>query len=309
MAEKTYRHHETTWQDLQNAGSSDIEALRRQHPTFLELDVAEILKVGQRPHLEQRSDYVFLVLLFPVYNRATRGIEPAEVDFFLTEHELITVHDGRLTPMQEALTEMDRHSPSLETAMGQGPQLLLLALLERLLSYCNPMLDHISLDIHAIDEQIFKGSQRQTVREILITRRNITDVRKIMQAHKNTLKKFLDVVLKDGNGQTQVLKVTLESLITRTKEIWDHLESFKESIIDLHATNESLLSNSLNDIMKNYTTMSVVIFSMTLVATTFGLGARSTPLIEHPGAFWFISGLLVLVALGMVEYFKKRKWL
>lgn len=306
---KTYRGPATTWLDLQDATVESMAELKRRFPSWLKPDLDAAVKIGQRPHLEERPNYLFLVLLYPVYNRASRAIEPAEVDFFVTADSLVTVHDGRLTPMNVALTAVEQRTEEGQRLIDKRPRELLLALLERLITYCNPMLDHISIDLRAIDAEIFTGSNRRTVREILITRRNVTDFRRIMQAHKNTLKKFLDVVNRANDGQTQPLKVMLESLINRTKEIWDHLESFKESIVDLHQTNESLLSHNLNEIIKNYTTLSVVIFSMTLVATTFGLGARGTPLVERPGAFWLISGLLVLVALGMVEYFKKRKWL
>lgn len=306
---KTFRQGDTTWLDIQDGTDAALARLRQSGPALLEQDLKDLLRASQRPRLEHRPAYDVLVLHFPVYNRATRGIEPAEVVFLMTATMLITVHDGRLAPITDLLVALEHQAADARAVLVAGSRSLLVTLLERLLVYCNPMLDHISLDLADIDRQIFQGNERRTVREILITRRNITDFRKIMQGHKNTLKKLLDLVADEPTSQAQTVNLALESLISRTKEIWDHLESFKESVVDLHDTNESLLSNNLNETMRNYTTISVIIFSMTLVATTFGIGARGTPLVERPAAFWLLAGLLVLVALGMLEYFKKRKWL
>lgn len=297
-----------TWLDIQGATADDVGKLAQEFAAFAQVDRDDILKVGQRSRLEAREGYLFLLLLFPVYNRATRAIEPSEVDFFVTDRVLVTTHDGRLTPLTQSLAAV-AHPETRQRLLTRSPSGLLIALLERLLDYCNPMLDHLSLDLHAIDAAIFQTTNRRTVREILIARRNITDVRRIMQGHKNTLKKLADVVAKRNDADARAHGLALGALISRTKDLWDHLEGFKESIVDLHATNESLLSNRLNEIIQHYTSISVIIFSMTLVATTFGLGARATPLVHWPGAYWLIAGLLVLVALGMLEYFRKRKWL
>lgn len=298
-----------TWLDLQPVTADDIPQLIHEVPALLPVDVDDIVKIGQRPHLERRADYLFLVLLFPVYNRATRSIEPAEVDFLVTDKLVITAHDGRLPALMHALAAAKHQTPDGRELLSLKPLELLTTLLERLLAACNPMLDHISLDLRSIDDAIFQSPNRKAVREILITRRNITDFRRIMQAHKSTLKKLADDVAERGNGLGQTLEISVNALITRTKDIWDHLESFKESIVDLHATNESLLSNRLNEIMRNYTTMSVVIFSMTLVATLFSVNAGGTPIIGRSFGFWFLAALLVVLALGMLEYFRKRKWL
>lgn len=303
-----HRRGKTTWLDLQQAAAVDIEELKKHVPKFEEEDSQVLLRVGQRPHLEQRQGYSLLVLFFPVYNRATREIEPAEIDFVLNHEFLATAHDGRLSTLLDLLAEARDHHPAIDALMEQGPRHLVVGILERLLAACNPMLDHISVDLHEIDQQIFRGQSRKTVREILIARRNITDFRKIMQAHKNTLKKLLEDVSRDAASDAP-LRLSIESLINRTKDIWDHLESYKESIVDLHDTHESLISDNLNEIMKKYTTMSVVIFSMTLVASLFSLRAGGTPLVGNRFGFWLVAGLLVLVALGMLEYFKKRKWL
>lgn len=308
--QKRFQGKATTWLDFENPAASDLETIRRVIPSIEALDLADTAKVGQRPHLEKRPHYTFLVLLFPVYNRATREIEPAEVDFLITNDTLVTTHDGRLEPLTNLLTEVHKSGPLEHTLLTETPAAMLITILERLLAYCNPMLDHVSVDLRSLEQHIFKGDDsRRTVREILLMRRNVTDFRKIMSAHKNTLKKLVTLVDAAQPERRHELNLAVESLITRTRDIWDHLESFKETVVDLHATNESLLSNKLNNIMRNYTTISVVIFTMTLATSLFAIRAPGTPLVDNPIGFWLVSIMLVFIGLGMLEYFRHRKWI
>lgn len=295
------------WINIVHPERGEIDFLRNNF-SFHPLDLEDCLICGQRPKIEKHPKYFFLVLLFPVYNRQTREIEPSEIDFFVGEDYFITVHDDKLVPFKEFFDQCREEKAKTEI-FSQGPGLLLYHILNKLLCYCYPMLDHMSIDIRNLEKQIFAGLEKKIVSEILIIRRNITDFRKIMQAHKNTLKKLASAVRDNGLSQNPRLIVYYNDLIELSKEIWDHLESFKESIEALHETNESLISNRLNDIMKTFTSISVVIFILTLIAGIFSIGAADTPLIHWRWAFWFILAILLVAALVVWQFFKKKKYL
>lgn len=296
------------WINIIDADRGEIDFLRHNFP-FHPLDLEDTLISGQRPRIEKHEDHFFLVLIFPVYNRQTREIEPSEIDFFVSKDYLVTLHDSKLPPINEICLACQNKEAEKEKLMKNGPAFLLYQILNKLLCYCYPMLDHISLDIRTIEKQIFAGFERKMLSELLITRRNITDYRKIMQAHKNTLKKLANLLRENKAIIQPRLLVYFNDLIELSKEIWDHLESFKEAIEALQQTNESLISNRLNDIMKTFTTMSVIIFAMTLVATIFGIGAGGTPFLALKWSFWLIILILAMIAGLMWQFFKKKKYL
>ncbi len=296
------------WINIIDASKGEIDFLRNNFK-FHPLDLEDCLTSGQRPKIEKYEDYIFLVLIFPVYNHKTREIEPSEIDFFISQDYIVTVHDSNLPPINEICSACQNDKIKKEKYLKQGSAYLLYEILNKLLCYCYPMLDHMSIDIHTIEKQIFAGYERKMLSELLITRRNITDYRKIMQAHKNTLKKLSNVLRNHTIEIKPRMIIYFNDLIELSKEIWDHLETFKESIEALQQTNESLISNRLNDIMKTFTTLSVIIFAMTLVATTFGIGAEDTPLVNMKLSFWIIVFLLMAVAGTMWQFFKKKKFL
>ncbi len=297
------------WIDIVNFGQEEKDYLAKNF-SFQPLDLDDCLSPTQRPKTEQYPGYIFLILLFPIYNRQTRQIFPSEVDFFLGKNYLITVHRNELSPIIDLFNVCQVDEDKRKECLSQGPAYLLHQLLNQFYQYCFPMLDHVSLDISRVKKDIFSGNERNMVTEILIIRQNIADFRKIMQVHKNTVQKFAG----KKNGQsnqsiTSKLQLYFDDLINLAKEIWDNLESFRESIETLQQTNESLISNRLNDIMKLLTMISVILLPITLIASVFGMNARNMPIVGQVNDFWVIIGMSAGVVVLMLIYFKRKHWI
>jgi len=170
------------------------------------------------------------------------------------------------------------------------------------------MLDHVSMDINELEKKIFAGLEKKMVREILIIHRNITNFRKIMQTHKNVLKKLIDN--RDSNKyRLNGLRVYFEELVEDTKDIWDTLQGFKEAIESLQSTNESLISFRINDIIKTLTIISVMALPVTLVASVFGMNARHMPFIGDENDFWILIAICFAAGVGMLLFFFRKKML
>lgn len=294
------------WLKITNPGQEEIGYLKEKFK-FHPLDLKDCLSPAQRPKFDRHPEYLFMILLFPVYNRETREIESSEIDFFIGPDYLITVDDGRLPPLVDFFNLCQTSDEARQQFCSSSIEKLFQEVSSRLLLYCYPMMDHLSLNIHSIEKQIFSGHEKKMVSEIMITRRNITDFRRIMQAHKNVLKKF--IAEKAASIGQKNLTTFYDSLIENTKEIWDNLESFKESIETLQETNESLISFRLNDIMKFLTIISVIMLPVGVIGGIFGMNASFMPLVGKPGDFWIILSLMLSVVFGMTFFFIKKKWL
>jgi len=290
--------------------SSEIKYLKTNFK-FHPLNLKDCVIRGQRPKTDEYRDHLFLVLLFPYYNRKIKTIRSAEIDFFVGKNYIITVHDNQLNDIVMLYNHLKKSKNSREKNefLSNNVIIILYNILNRIIMDRFPILDHISMDIHEIEKNMFAGKEKDMVQNVLNTRINIVNFRKAMQAHKNVLKK-----LEVANRNIKLFEpvkanIYFNSLIDKAKEIWDSLESFKESIDALHGTNESLISFRLNQIMKTFTSISVVIFVLTLVATLLGLGLNNTPLINLPFAFWIIILLEIIVATLVFSFFKRKKWL
>jgi len=296
----------TTWHNVDRTGKMEIEWLRKAF-AFHPLDLEDCAGSAQRPKLSIYQEYLFMILLFPVYNKHARAIEQAEIDFFINEHFLITVHRNEFPVIKRFYEELSASDTVRTRFLGENSAVLLYEILDRLLEYCFPMLDHTDLDIKNIEMNIFTGNEKQMVGEILTVKTSIVNFRNTMSAHRNIIKNLMKANAKFFD--TDTLKVYYQNLVDLTVNIWDILAAQRETIDALHATNESLISFRLNQVMKTLTIFSVIVFPLTLLAAIFGMNAVDMPLVNSRYGFWYIVTIMLVGTIGMFTYFKRKGWL
>ncbi|MFH0856479.1 MAG: magnesium transporter CorA family protein [bacterium] len=277
---------------------------------FHPLDIEDCIAITHRAKCDQYAQYSFLILLFPAYDKKTREIITAEIDFFISKDYLITVRrDGYLKTFIDFLKLCVENGEEKEKFLSLPPEKLLYEIINKLYRNCAPMLDHITSDIDHIERQIFSGHEKEMVQEISIIRRNITDFRKVMQAHKNVIKKLTYSLQESPLFGIQKTDAYYNNLIDHTKEIWDALENFKERIEALQETNESLIAFKLNDVMKTLTIISVFTFPITLIAAVFGMNMQGIPFTDHAYGFWIVAAIMASIAGLMLWHFRRKEWM
>ncbi|MFH1610550.1 MAG: magnesium transporter CorA family protein [Patescibacteria group bacterium] len=292
------------WINIDKQGKKQVNWLRDNFK-FDEVDLKDCLPPNQRPKVADYPNYVFMILQFPVYNQETGEVNASEIDFFISKDFLIVVHTEKLPTINQLFNKEKRQKHNSGNMSS-----VLYMVLHDLLHYCFPMLNHISQDIDSIESHIFKFDTKSvdTIREILRIKRNIVDFRKIMQAHKSIIQKLIRH--SEEYLTTQKIEAYYSNLVSHTKDIWEFLENYKDTIDALHETHESLNSSRLNQIIKTLTIFSVIVFPLTLLAAIFGMNTmNSMPFVNSSHDFWYIVGIMLLGVTGMIFYFKHKKWL
>ena len=182
------------WIDVTNIQKNDSPEIKylKKNFNFHPINLEDCIINGQRPKIDIYKDYLFLVMLYPIYNRRTGEITAAEIDFFINKHYIITIHDSKLETVVSHFNHLKKRQNSHEKNefLSNNVMIVVYEILNKLVNHCFPMLDHISLDIHKTEKLIFRGREKDMVGKILASRRNVANFRRSMQAHKNILKKL-----------------------------------------------------------------------------------------------------------------------
>ncbi|MFH0854874.1 MAG: magnesium transporter CorA family protein [bacterium] len=309
---KIIQRNNFQWIDIHCNNGSKNKGIKylEENFSFHPLDIEDCISITHRAKCDQYQLYSFLIFLFPTYTEKNREITTSEIDFFVSKDYLVNVHrDRNLKIFSNFFKLCEENENEKEKFLSLPPERLLYEILNRLYQDCFPMLDHISADIDNIEKQIFAGYEKEMVHEISIIRRNITDFRKIMQPHKNVIKKLTLSLQESSLFEIQKTDAYFNNLLDYTKEIWDALENYKERIEALQETNESLISFKLNDIMKTLTIISVTTFPITLIAAIFGMNTPGIPFTELKYGFWIVFSIMLSIAFFMLMHFKKRDWM
>jgi len=294
------------WINVSRVTSPEMEYLKREF-NFHQLHLDDCLSPYQRPKLDIRSDYLFLVLVFPIYRRKTREIISSEVDFFIGSNFLITVHRNELPPLINLFNACQASKSKQDKYFTGNPSVLLYELLNQLLISCKPILEFLNYFIDDIEESIFRGYERRMVREILIAKRDIINFRRIMQIHRSILTKLIEK--SEQFFSTGQLKLYFKELIETTGDIWEVLDNLNQSINSIEATNNSLISFRLNDIMKLLAIASVCFLPVTIIASLYNMRVPNLPLESNPLAFPSLLTIMAVSVLILFIIFKKKRWI
>jgi len=295
------------WLNINNPGKPEIEYLRKKYNFELKhLQASSAKATAQRPMIEGGANYLFMILHFPVFKK--EDINAGEIDFFIGHGFLITLHNNNLKSLNNFFNICKKDGHSLIAFRSESSAILLYELLEKLMIACYKILDENDIAINKAEDVIFEQEQKAAASQILYLRRNIINTRKIMQNHKNIMKKLMD--MESSIVPKLKIKAYYYKLIEHSKRIWEILDNQKEMIEAMHDTNESFLNYRISDIMKTLTIFSVIVFPLTLLAAIFGMNTlRGMPFVETDNGFWIIIAIMLVGCLGMLLFFERKKWL
>lgn len=299
-------YNKTHWINIYKIEDEELDFLSKNFP-FSSENLEACKKDTQHSAIQVYPDYIFISMLFPIYNRATQTIEPTELNVFLKDKMFITVHDNQLLSILDFFSNLEVDLSLRKKYFVGNPVILLYELLDRLLDSYFPMLDHINEDIKKLENGLFSAAEYKNTKKILKIRQNIITFRRTMQAHKNIIQKLISKG--DTLFSVNSLKLHYNNLIEQLKDIWMIVESQKESIEVLNQTNESLISFELNNIMKALTVMSIVIAVPALIMDLFAVNAMGTPLVNNSFGFSSLIFLIFFSILPVIWFFKRKKWM
>lgn len=298
------KHKELAWIDIENPSKEDVQYLHTNfhlHETVLE----EIIPPSQRSKVESFDHYIYLVLHFPVLDKATRVSHNRELDIIVTRHAIITSHYQAIVPHRALFDKLNLYTELREEYFKKGIEFILYSLINNLLKSYFPKLDHIAEDIRVIEQQIFKGKQKQMVFEIANVRRNLLSFRQALKPQRSILDSLLVLSQKVFGRNAQPY---FEDLTGDYAKVWEVSENLHEILDILENANNALFSVKLNEIMRALTAVSVIFLPPTLLVNFFGMN-MPFPISELPHGYLLVLGWTVLMGAVLVLYFKKKGWL
>ncbi len=301
-------HNGIRWYNIEQPTKEAMHYLKGQFP-FHVLDYEDIVSATHRSKVDKYTSYIFLTLFFPLLNRKTNTIHAGEIDIFLGKDYLVTIHRGDIPTFEDMFQLCEASEQARTTYMVQSPQYLLYKILQRLFQYCYPILDHIDSEIDRIEEKIFASGRQNLLQEILVARHNIADVRRIIQPHRQTLLRLNKPTLTSAEPDFELDKKYedyFDDLLDYTQEIWNQLESFKESMEALHETNQSLISYRINEVTKTLTIFSVLMLPAGVIAGLFGMNAEHIPFSGDHNDFYIFTALTALGIVLTLLYIKRK---
>src|SRR5437899_5339559 len=295
-----------TWIHLDAPTLTHAQELAEQygwHP----LDVEDVMSKRQRPKVDDYTDegYLFAVLHFPVYDRAIQRLNAAELDVFVGPDYLVTLPTVELLPITRLFRRCEEDDAFREQLFSKGSGRLLYEVLDDLFDYCFPILDKIGHKLDSLEDDVFEGRSEEVVRDISNAKQEIISYRKIVKPERSTLRLLERHV---ERFLPEELELYFDDIVDASERIWDILDNYKEVVEALEDTNESAINHRQNDILRVLTVVSVILLPMTLITGIFGMNVHF-PGFGTAAAWWGIVAGMVVTLIGVLAFFRLKRWL
>jgi magnesium transporter len=284
------------WIDFILPTDEEIEYLRNPlhfHPLAIEDCIHHL----QRPKLDYYENYTFFVTQSLNQQTITRE----EIDFFLAENYIITFHHQPSTEIDEVWKRA-----TLSTSLDKWePSHVLYLVLDKMVDNYFPLVYQIEDRLNEIDE----NSKGRTM-EVLLE--DLFDTRHHLLSLRHTITPMRDLIYRVLNSQRLT---SIQGKREYYSDIHDHLlkltemiEANRELTTDIRDSYISINSHQTNHVMKVLTVITTIFMPLTFIAGLYGMNFHYMPELSWKYGYFAILGLMILVAIGMSVWFKKKGW-
>ena len=297
------------WYNIINPEKKEIKYLKENFDFEDKHLQASLSKhISQRPIVHRGKNYIFIILHFPVLG-PNKQIIPGEIEFFVGHGFLISLHDGKTKALNNFFNYCREDTIFLESYNLESSAILLYEILEKLIKDSYELLDKNNVEINELEEIIFSQKQKIITAQLLKLKRNIINIRRIIQNHKNIMKKLTE--MKSSLVSQNKIFNYYDSLAIHSERIWEFSETQKEIIDSLQDTSDSISSYRINNIMKTLTVVSIILMPLNLIASMLGMNLNPNPLRTSEGLndFFITSAIMIIVGLILLLFFRKKRWL
>jgi len=297
-----------SWFYVERPTSNEVQFLAQRFQ-FHHLDLDDILSRIQRPKIDEYEDYLFMVLHFPVFDKQNRITRPSEMDIFIGENYVVTVHcSGDLKPLAKFFQECETDKESRERYLGRSSGFLLYHILDRMVSSCFPILDKLTQNIDDIQDAIFTKAVLETERQISLIRRDLISFRRVVHPQIAVI----ETLEKEGYPfLNEEQEIYFGDIADHIRKIWDGLEDCKEVADGLAVTSHWLTSDRIQEVMRVLTIVMIMTLPTALLTSFYGMNI-ALPGGLVPGSlrsFCILLSVIVLISLGIFFLLRHRRWI
>jgi len=269
------------------------------HPLLLE----DMLNTGQRPKIAETDKLMIMILKILNYDENTNKLYADQVSFILDDNYLVTLQEKEGAHF-EAIRERIRKGTG--RVRRKGADYLTYVLLDTIVDNYLLNIEKLGDLIEKTEARIFADKQPKNLMQVMykhkteinFLRKNIRPVKEIVHHLIENESGFIaDDNLKYFND--------LNDLVMQASETIEIYQLMLNDQMNIYHAN---MGTKANEIMKVLTIFSAFFIPLTFVAGVYGTNFENLPEIHLKYGYVYFWILMIVITLGLVVYFRKRKW-
>lgn len=285
------------WIDVSETDSAALDEISARF-RLPALAVEDCLHFPQRPKLDIYEEHSFLIWLLPE-RIAGNGLVSHEIDVFLGEEHLITIHRADVPALDRVLERADAH-------LVRGVEWTLHAILDAAVDVVFPVADSLSDELEDLEDLMLSDARPEYLQRLYGAKRALLELHKIVSPERDVVR-----------GLARIEAFVEPDAYMYFQDVGDHLARLADQIdtyrevasgsMDIYLSSQS---NRMNQVMKQLTVVATIFMPLTLMSGIYGMNVLDG--MWPPSDAWWSFGAVIsamcAIAVGMVVLFKRRGW-
>ncbi|MCC5877900.1 MAG: magnesium/cobalt transporter CorA [Candidatus Sumerlaeia bacterium] len=300
---ETSHEEKITWVNV--GGLHDIRVIESLGEKFQihQLVMEDILNIQQRPKVEDYGrDYLYIVVQMLRHDEQTGEVHTEQISLVLGSNFVLTFQENPT----DVFGEVRKRLTEGRRIRFMRSDYLAYALLDTIVDNYFPILERIGNEVEALEIELINNPTPSTLakihhykRELLLLRKSVWPIRDVISALSRD----------ESNLIASETRVYLRDIHDHALHIIDTLGIIRDLLGGLHDLYLTSIGNRTNEIMKHLTIFASIFMPLTFLAGIYGMNFEYMPELQWPWAYFATLGLMTAVALGLLLYFRKRRWL
>lgn len=291
------------WISLESATIEEINLVLGEVFSFHPLTIEDCLSDGyQIAKLDDFDDYLFLIANALKNREDNFELETLELNAYLGKNYLVTCYTSSvMSPVSKVLKLLKRDS----RICSHGADFLLHSVFDVLVDEYLPITDRMETEIGWLEDSVLQKPDPAILERLITLKHSIMELRRVT----TPLREVINRLARDEYPQIAATnKIYFRDIFDHLMWILDIADTIRDIVsgtMDIYLNSTSL---RLNAVMKALTIVSTIFLPLTFVTGLFGMNFIHIPGLASPWGFW-ITGLICLcISVGMILFFKFRKW-
>jgi magnesium transporter len=292
------------WVDLEER-TPDTERLLLDTFKIHPLIVEDIWLDRSVPKIDEFDDYLYVIV-----HGVRRGSSPTKVELYVLDIVIgrtfvITQHRDPIAA--EAARDMLIRAPRL---LEEGTPWFAHAIIDYVVDRFLPLIDKLGAKIDRIEADVVENAGtaegKDLLSEMFALKRSIQALSRITTHQREILHRL---------SRSEFDEIPKKA-IPYFRDVYDHFvrvselaDSYRDLVLNAMDAYLSVQSNRMNETVKTLTLMSTVMLPLTFIAGVYGMNFRHMPEVYWTYGYPFALGLMATVAISIVLFFKRKRWL
>lgn len=292
-----------TWINI--AGIHEVEAVEKigrnfdLHPLVIE----DIVNTDQRIKMEDFGNYIFVVLKMFFYDENKKWTKAEQVSLILGSNFVISFQEEE-SDIFNSIRERIKNGKG--RARKLGADYLAYSLLDAIVDHYFIILEKLGERIEDLEDELVTRPEPKILEEIHRLRREMIFLRK-------SIWPLREIIACLERGETSLIQksteIYLRDVYDHTIQVMDAVETYRDMLAGMLETYLSSISNKMNEVMKVLTIIATIFIPLTFIVGIYGMNFKFIPELEWRWGYLIIWIIMIIVAVFMIFYFKRKRWI